>query len=140
MAAGADTKTSQVNAEEFEEYFEPFLKAGKDILHVTLSSGLSGVINSAMIAKESLEERYPDRRILIVDSLGASSRYGLSLYAHITNVCNLNKFCITIPLYFLFISKFQSVRAMIISLFNRRELHIISIIRCHHFMHIVRKF
>ena len=40
MAAGADTKTSQVNAEEFEEYFEPFLKAGKDILHVTLSSGL----------------------------------------------------------------------------------------------------
>ena len=77
MAAGADTKTSQVNAEEFEEYFEPFLKAGKDILHVTLSSGLSGVINSAMIAKESLEERYPDRRILIVDSLGASSGYGL---------------------------------------------------------------
>lgn len=38
MAAGADTKTSQVNAEEFEEYFEPFLKAGKDILHVTLGS------------------------------------------------------------------------------------------------------
>ena len=58
MAAGADTKTSQVNAEEFEEYFEPFLKAGKDILHITLSSGISGVINSAMIAKENLEERY----------------------------------------------------------------------------------
>ena len=77
MAAGADTKTSQVNAEEFEEYFEPFLKAGKDILHITLSSGISGVINSAMIAKENLEERYPDRRILIVDSLGASSGYGL---------------------------------------------------------------
>ena len=69
MAAGADTKTSQVNAEEFEEYFEPFLKAGKDILHITLSSGISGVINSAMIAKENLEERYPDRKILIVDSL-----------------------------------------------------------------------
>lgn len=77
MAAGADTKTSQVNAEEFEEYFEPFLKAGKDILHITLSSGISGVINSAMIAKENLEERYPDRKILIVDSLGASSGYGL---------------------------------------------------------------
>ena len=76
MAAGADTKTSQVNAEEFEEYFEPFLKAGKDILHITLSSGISGVINSAMIAKENLEERYPDRKILIVDSLGASSGYG----------------------------------------------------------------
>ena len=77
MANGADTKTSQVNADEFEHYFESFLKEGKDILHVTLSSGISGVVNSAMIAKETLEERYPDRRILIVDSLGASSGYGL---------------------------------------------------------------
>ena len=53
------------------------LKEGKDILHVTLSSGISGVINSAMIAKETLEERYPERKIYIVDSLGASSGYGL---------------------------------------------------------------
>lgn len=77
MQNGAETKTSQVNAEEFEEYFESFLKEGKDILHVCLSSGLSGVINSAMIAKEELEEKYPDRKILIIDSLGASSGYGL---------------------------------------------------------------
>ena len=47
------------------------------ILHVTLSSGISGVINSAMIAKETLEDRYPERKIYIVDSLGASSGYGL---------------------------------------------------------------
>lgn len=77
MAGGAETKTSQVNAEEFEEYFIQFLEAGKDILHVCLSGGISGVINSAMIAKEELEERYPDRKIHIVDSLGASSGYGL---------------------------------------------------------------
>ncbi|MGN0326198.1 MAG: DegV family protein [Lachnospiraceae bacterium] len=77
MAEGAETKTSQVNAEEFECYFEKFLKEGKDILHVCLSSALSGVINSANIAKQSLAEKYPDRRILIVDSLGASSGYGL---------------------------------------------------------------
>ncbi len=77
MADGAETKTSQVNADEFEEYFERFLKEGKDILHVCLSSGISGVINSAMIAKEELEKKYPDRRIYIVDSLGASSGYGL---------------------------------------------------------------
>lgn len=77
MAKGADTKTSQVNAGEFEEYFEAFLKEGKDILHVTLSSGISGVWNSAMIAKTTLEERYPDRKIYIVDSLSASSGYGL---------------------------------------------------------------
>ncbi|MBQ8640120.1 MAG: DegV family protein [Lachnospiraceae bacterium] len=77
MQNGADTKTSQINANEFEAYFEPFLKAGKDILHVTLSSGISGVLNSAMIAKDILSERYPDRKIYIVDSLNAASGYGL---------------------------------------------------------------
>ena len=77
MANGAMTKTSQINAEEFEAYFEPFLKDGKDILHVCLSSGITGVINSAMIAKTYLEEKYPQRKICIVDSLAASSGYGL---------------------------------------------------------------
>lgn len=77
MTEGAKTKTSQVNADEFETYFEPFLKEGKDIIHVCLSSGISGVINSANIAKEELEEKYPGRKIYIVDSLGASSGYGL---------------------------------------------------------------
>lgn len=77
MKDGAETKTSQANAQEFEEYFEDYLKEGKDILHVSLSSGISGVINSAMVAKTNLEEKYPDRKIYIVDSLGASSGYGL---------------------------------------------------------------
>lgn len=77
MVDGADTKTSQINASEFEEYFEPFLKEGKDILHLTLSSGISGVLNSAMIAKDILEEKYPERKIYIVDSLCAASGYGL---------------------------------------------------------------
>lgn len=77
MANGASTKTSQVNASEFQEYFEPFLQEGYDILHVCLSSALSGVINSATIAKKALLEKYPQREILVVDSLGASSGYGL---------------------------------------------------------------
>ncbi len=77
MLEGADTKTSQINADEFEAYFEPFLKEGLDILHVTLSSGISGVIGSANIASNNLSEKYPERKILIVDSLGASSGYGL---------------------------------------------------------------
>ncbi len=77
MTLGAETKTSQVNAEEYEAYFIPFLDAGKDILHVCLSSGISGSLNSAMIAKSELEERYPDRKIYVVDSLGASSGFGL---------------------------------------------------------------
>ena len=63
MAQGADTKTSQINVEEYEQYFEGFLKEGKDILHLTLSSGISGTVNSAMIAKETLSEKYPDRKI-----------------------------------------------------------------------------
>lgn len=77
MAEGAETKTSQVNVAEFVDYFTPFLEAGKDILHVTLSSGISGVINSAQTAAAMLSETYPDRKIYIVDSLGASSGYGL---------------------------------------------------------------
>ncbi|NLK95940.1 MAG: DegV family protein [Clostridiales bacterium] len=77
MAEGAVTKTSQVNSDEFINYFEGFLKNGNDILHVCLSSGLSGVINSATIAKNELESKYPERKIYIIDSLGASSGYGL---------------------------------------------------------------
>lgn len=77
MQQGAETKTSQINADEYETYFEQFLKDGKDILHLCLSSGISGTINSARIAADSLAERYPERTIRIVDSLAASSGYGL---------------------------------------------------------------
>lgn len=77
MAKGKDTKTSQVAVGEYMDYFIPFLEAGKDILHVTLSSGISGTYGSACLAKTELEEKYPDRKIYIVDSLAASSGYGL---------------------------------------------------------------
>ena len=77
MENGASTKTSQVNVAEFEEYFEGFLKEGKDILHLCLSSGISGVHNSACVARDILAERYPERKIYVVDSLAAASGYGL---------------------------------------------------------------
>lgn len=77
MTEGSDTKTSQINIEEYETYFEKFLSEGKDILHLCLSSGITGTMNSALIAKESLLEKYPDRKIYIVDSLAASSGFGL---------------------------------------------------------------
>ena len=77
MRDGAMTRTSQVAVGEYEEYFETFLRAGKDILHLTLSSGISGTLNSAVIAAEDLQEKYPERKIYIVDSLAASSGYGL---------------------------------------------------------------
>ncbi len=81
MADGAMTKTSQVNAEEFTTYFRQFLEKGQDILHLTLSSGISGVYNSACIARDILSEEFPDRKIYIVDSLAASSGYGLLMDA-----------------------------------------------------------
>ena len=74
---GAQPTTSQVNVEEFINFFEPFLKEGKDILHVSLSSGLSGSFNSASIAARDLMEKYPERTIKVVDSLGASSGFGV---------------------------------------------------------------
>lgn len=74
---GAMPTTSQVNVGQFVDFFEPFLKDSKDILHITLSTGLSGSYNSACMAREELIARYPERKIKIVDSLGASSGYGL---------------------------------------------------------------
>lgn len=77
MVNGADTKTSQINVDEYINYFEPFLKDGRDILHLSLSSGISGTVNSALVARDTLQEQYPDRKIYIMDSLAASSGYGL---------------------------------------------------------------
>ena len=77
MAEGSDTRTSQVNVSEYVEYFTPFLEAGKDVLHVSLSGGLSGTVNAARNAASILGERFPERKIYVVDSLGASSGYGL---------------------------------------------------------------
>lgn len=77
MVDGADTKTSQINSEEYEEYFRKILASGKDLIHLCLSSGISGTINSAMIAKANVEEEFPDRKIYVVDSLAASSGFGL---------------------------------------------------------------
>lgn len=74
---GAMPTTSQVNVGQFIDFFEPYLKDSKDILHISLSIGLSGAYNSACIAREELLSRYPERKIMIVDSLGASSGYGL---------------------------------------------------------------
>ena len=77
MAQGEMTSTSQVSISEYLEYFTPYLESGLDILHVCLSSGLSGTYNSAVNAAQIARERYPERKIYIVDSRGASSGYGL---------------------------------------------------------------
>ncbi len=77
MVDGAETRTSQVNVDEYETYFRKFLEDGKDVLHLCLSSGISGSANSARIAGENLRAEFPDRKLYIVDSLAASSGFGL---------------------------------------------------------------
>lgn len=77
MAEGAMTKTSQPNVVEYEEHFEKYLSQGKDLIHLTLSSGISGAFNSAKIAERSMQEKYPDRKIYVIDSLAASGGFGL---------------------------------------------------------------
>lgn len=85
IASGFKPSTSQVTAADYEKIWRPLLSAGTDILHITLSSGLSGTINSAKTARDHILQSFPDRRIEILDSLGASSGYGLL----VTYACQL---------------------------------------------------
>lgn len=77
MVNGADTKTSQVNVEAYSEFFRSVLSEGKDLLHLAFSSGLSGSYNSARIAADEVRNEFPERKLLLVDSLAASSGFGL---------------------------------------------------------------
>ena len=81
MRAGGVAKTAAVNAEAFAELFEEeALKKGKDVLYVGFSSGLSTTYNSARIASLELKEKYPEAKIVVVDTLAASAGEGLMLY------------------------------------------------------------
>lgn len=73
-------KTSLLNAEEFKVMFEEVLTAGDDILAILLSSGISGTYQAAKIAAEDLAEKYPERKIIVIDSLAASIGHGLLVY------------------------------------------------------------
>ncbi len=77
---GAMPTTSQVNPEQARALFEPILKEGKDLIHIAFTSGLSGTYNSCRIAAEELCEEYPERKIVVVDSLCAASGGGMLLY------------------------------------------------------------
>ena len=77
MRDGAETQTSQINITEYLTYFTALLETGNDVVHITLSSGLSGSVNSARNAAAIAAERFPERKIYVIDSLGASSGYGL---------------------------------------------------------------
>ncbi len=80
VRAGSMPTTHQVNPEEAARLFEKHLKAGRDVLHIAFSSGLSGSVNSARLAQEELSAKYPDRRIVVIDSLCAAQGEGLLDY------------------------------------------------------------
>ena len=77
MRKGSMPTTSQVNSEEAKEVLRPLLIQGKDILHLASSSGLSGSYNSVRMAAEELREEFPERKIVVIDSLCASLGEGL---------------------------------------------------------------
>lgn len=79
MREGAVAKTSAINVETFSNAFEDILKEGKDILYIGFSSGLSTTYNSGCIAAQQLAGKYPERKIMTVDTLAASAGQGLIL-------------------------------------------------------------
>ena len=79
LSNGAVPLTSQANATLIESYLEPYLKEGKDILHISFSSGMSGMYNSACLAQKELQQKYPDRKIIVVDSLSGGGGEGLAV-------------------------------------------------------------
>lgn len=80
MREGKIAKTSAVNMDAFKCFFETELKNSKDILYLGFSSGLSTTFNSARLAAQELNESYPERKIVCIDSLSASAGFGLLLY------------------------------------------------------------
>lgn len=80
MRNGGTPKTSQVAVGDFETGFEEYVKEGKAIIYIAFSSGLSGTYNAACIAKQQLEEKYPDCDITVIDTKCASTGFGLVVY------------------------------------------------------------
>lgn len=138
LANGSVATTSQVNLSEYMNYFTGFLEQGLDVLHVCLSSGISGSYNSAMSAAMIAREQFPDRKIYVVDSLGASSGFGLimetladlrggrisraaGLFGSLLNICpllNMDNFGRLIPR-----SKLRGKRKAISEIVERMEQH-----------------
>lgn len=80
LREGKVSSTSMINTARFIGVFEPYLKSGQDILHVSFSSALSGSYNASRMAAEELKELYPERKILVLDSIAASIGQGLLVY------------------------------------------------------------
>lgn len=80
LREGKLSSTSQINPVIYEELFRPVLEDGKDIFYLCFTSGLSGTYQASLIARETLLEDFPDRKIICIDSLCASIGEGILLY------------------------------------------------------------
>ncbi len=79
MRAGTKVSTSQIPPQRYIDCFESLLQSGKDVLYVCMSSGISGSYASSMIAADELRDKYPERKLLCVDTLAASLGEGLQV-------------------------------------------------------------
>lgn len=80
LKTGVDVKTTQINYHDFTNYFENYLRAGKDVIYTGISTGLSGTYNTATMAANDLREKYPDRKIIVLDSTCDSAGLGYLVY------------------------------------------------------------
>ena len=77
---GEMPSTAQINPSAMMEIFEPHLKAGCDVLHIGFSTGLSGTTTSAFMAATEMKEKYPNNRVVVVDTMSASTGVGIMVY------------------------------------------------------------
>lgn len=77
MRAGAAPHTSQINMQQFMDFWRPLLEEGKPIIHISLGSGVSGTYRNGTMAALELKEEFPDSKILVVDSTLCSTGYGM---------------------------------------------------------------
>lgn len=82
---GDTSKTTLINADRYMNFFSTMLEKGKDVLYLGFSSGLSGSVQSALIAQDQLKDQYPDRKLVIVDTLCASMGQGLMVHYALKN-------------------------------------------------------
>ena len=76
LAEGKLPTTAQLNEFQYETFFDNLLQQG-DVLHIAFGSGMTASVQNAMLAAETLREKYPERRLVVIDSLCSSSGYGL---------------------------------------------------------------
>ena len=80
LKAGKLVKTSQINPHDAEVMFEQVLSEGKDVLYIGFSSGMSGSFDNISYIAKGLRIKYPDRKIVVIDTLAGAGGEGLLVY------------------------------------------------------------